>query len=139
MNLPYRQPNFWSKGLRLAWGDPDLLSKSDALRYQWPSIGTGWEEGLLAFTRSRITSTQSYNGGEIQLLSDVLRLPNISVIIAAGTKDNAIHWKNARRIADHFNDTGKVVLVEFCGRGHNPFEENSLEFVQKIQEAITTA
>jgi len=131
------QPNFWSKGLRLAWGDPDILSKSDALRYKWPSIGTGWEEGLLAFTRSRITSTQSYNGGEIQLLSDVLRLPNVSVIITAGTKDNVIHLKNARKIADHFNDTGKVVFVEFCGRGHNPFEENSLEFVQKIQEAIT--
>jgi pimeloyl-ACP methyl ester carboxylesterase len=73
------------------------------------------------------------------LLSDVLKLPNVSVIIAAGAKDNVIPLKNARRIADHFNDTGKVVFVEFGGRGHNPFEENSLEFVQKIQEAITTA
>ena len=80
----------------MAWGDPDLLSKSDALRFQWPSIGKGWEAGLLAFTRSRITSTQPYDGGEIQLLSDVLILPNVSVITAAGTKDNVIPSRNTK-------------------------------------------
>ena len=131
-----RRSNFWSNGLRLAWGNPGLLSKSDALRFQWPSIGKGWEKGLLAFTRSRLSSTQSYAGGEIHLFSDVLSLPNTSVVIASGTKDNIIPLEASQRLYKYFNDTGKVSFVEFSGCGHDPFEENPCDFIQKIQEVV---
>lgn len=51
-------PTFWRKGLSLAWGDPTThLSESDILRFAWPSIGKGWEMGLINFTRSKLGSS----------------------------------------------------------------------------------
>ena len=38
-------------------GDPLRLTDSDVLRFQWPSVGQGWEDGLLNFARSRILSS----------------------------------------------------------------------------------
>ena len=52
MPCKYRGKNFWRKGLELAWGDPKKLYDSDVLRFQWPSIGKGWEDGLVTFARA---------------------------------------------------------------------------------------
>mmetsp|Transcript_14897 Transcript_14897/g.28006 ORF Transcript_14897/g.28006 Transcript_14897/m.28006 type:complete len:595 (+) Transcript_14897:342-2126(+) len=128
------RPGFWKNGLRLAWGDPNRLTETDVLRFQWPSIGKGWEGGLLSFTRSRITSSCAYRGGEVQLLCDVLNLPNTRVIIVQGTKDSIVPVTMAKRIADHFQ--GRIRLIQLDGQGHDPFEESVNVFVQSVVSEI---
>lgn len=128
------RPGFWKNGLRLAWGDPNRLRESDVLRFQWPSIGKGWESGLLSFTRSRIASSCAYRGGEVQLLCDVLRLPNTRVILVQGTKDPIVPVSMAERIADHCQD--RIRLIKLDGQGHDPFEESVDVFVQSVLSEI---
>lgn len=127
------QAKFWSKGLRLAWGDPNLLTEDDALRYKWPSIGLGWERGLLAFTRSRLTSTSRYDGRELDLLSEVIESPNTKVIIVHGSKDRVIPVRQSQKIAEVFE---KVTFVEATGQGHDPFEENLKGFLEIIETRL---
>jgi pimeloyl-ACP methyl ester carboxylesterase len=126
--------DFWLKGLRLAWGNPDLLTESDALRFQWPSIGLGWESGLLAFTRSRIGSICSYDGGEQKLLDDIAKLPNTSIIIVHGTKDPVIPVGMSQQIVERLKSS--VSYIELDGQGHDPFEEGIEEFVEKVVQSI---
>jgi pimeloyl-ACP methyl ester carboxylesterase len=128
------RPGFWKNGLRLAWGDPNRLTETDVLRFQWPSIGKGWESGLLSFTRSRIASSCAYRGGEVQLLCDVLSLPNTRVILVQGTKDPIVPATMAKRIADHCQ--GRIHLIELEGQGHDPFEESVDVFVQRVLSEI---
>ena len=127
------QPNFWGKSLRIAWGAPEKLSDSDALRFQWPAIGKGWESGLLAFTRSRILSTCPYNGGELQLLQELASMENTRVIIVHGTSDPVVPVKMSKKIVEHLED---VTFVEIHGSGHDPFEEDIEDFVDKIAAEI---
>ena len=122
------------KGLQLAWGNPNLVSESDALRFQWPSIGLGWESGLLAFTRSRISSICSYKGGEFKLLDDVLKLPNTSLVIVHGTKDPVIPIRMSQQIAQRLNSS--ITYVELPDQGHDPFEEGIEDFVEKMANVI---
>ena len=129
-----RRCNFWLNGLRLAWGNPKLVKQSDALRFQWPSIGAGWERGILAFTRSRLFSICTYHGGEQKLLDDVIRLPNTSVVLVHGTNDPVIPVSSSRKIAERHGST--VTYIELDGQGHDPFEEGTKEFVDKVVERI---
>lgn len=129
-----RRPNFWLNGLRLAWGDPDVVTRSDALRFQWPSIVLGWECGLLAFTRSRLFSKCNYPDGELKLLDDVIKLPNTSVVIVHGSKDPVVPVANSRRIEEHWKSS--VMYIELDGQGHDPFEEGMAEFVEKVVNTI---
>lgn len=122
--------DFWRKGLSLAWGDPNRLSDSDVLRFQWPSIGRGWEKGLLSFTRSRIAGKCEYPGGDLQLLKDVLALPNTSVAIIYGTKDNIVTSKMIDKIKSEFPD---LKFVTLDGLGHDPFEEQVDTFVATVE------
>lgn len=128
------RPNFWLKGLRLAWGNPEIVTESDALRFEWPSISRGWERGLLAFTRSRILSICSYVGGEQKLLDDVVQLPNTSVIICHGTNDPVIPVSMSRQIAERWKSA--VSYIELEGQGHDPFEEGIEEFVSRVVQSI---
>ena len=130
----HSRPRFWNNGLRIAWGNPDRVTDSDALRFQWPSIGFGWESGLLAFSRSRITSTCPYNGGELQLLEDVLNMPNTRVIIVHGTSDPVVPLSTSRKIVNHFKD--QISFVEMEGKGHDPFEEGVEEFVEIVESMV---
>jgi len=124
---------FWSKGLRLVWANPDLVTDNDSLRYQWPSIGLGWEKGLLAFTRSRLTTTCTYSFREIELLSDVVNMPNTKVVIVHGSKDNVVPPGMSQQITDTLE---KIILVEALGEGHNPFEENLYKFIETIETKL---
>jgi len=133
-----RAPNFWFKGLKKVWGDPNLVTASDALRFQWPSIGKGWERGLLAFTRSRISSTCAYKGGEYQLLNDVLKLPNVKLVIVHGSKDPVIPIKMSKQIMENFGNDYDITFIELEGQGHDPFEERIEEFIEKVVENIVT-
>jgi len=125
---------FWNDGLALAWGNPSLVSDTDAKRFQWPSIGRGWESGLLSFTRSRIASTCAYKGGEIQLLSDVLDSPHTKVVICHGTSDPIVPLSMTKKIIDHFQ--GRVSFIPLEGQGHDPFEEKVDDFVNSVVDEI---
>ena len=118
----------------MAWGDPNVVTRSDALRFQWPSIVAGWERGLLAFTRSRLFSKCYYQDGELKLLDDVIKLPNTSVVIVHGSKDPVVPVANSRRIEEHWKSS--VMYIELDGQGHDPFEEGMEEFVEKVVSII---
>lgn len=129
--------NFWSDILRIVWGDPNLLTKSDILCFQWASIGLGWERGLLAFARSRLFMICNYDGGELKLLDDVIHLPNTSVVVVHGTKDRIIPISSSRHIAKRYTDS--VTYIELKGMGHDPFEEGKVgtkDFVDKVVHVI---
>ena len=124
---------FWISSLQsVVWGKPDDVSDTDGLRFQWPAIGKGWERGLLAFTRSRLFNVDAYPGGDVALLSDVLNLPNTSVIIIAGQNDKIIPSTASENVAERFS----LPFVKLQGRGHDPFEENPEEFVTVIETLL---
>lgn len=125
---------FWNDGLALAWGNPSLVSDTDAMRFQWPSIGRGWESGLLSFTRSRIASTCAYKGGEMQLLSDVLDSPRTKMVICHGTSDPIVPFSMTKKIIDHF--PGRISFIPLEGQGHDPFEERIDNFVNSVVDEI---
>jgi len=116
--------NFWKRGLKPVWGDSSLLTDTDALRYTWQSIGKGWEQGLLRF--SRAISRYSESG----LVQRVTERPNTRLIIVRGTKD-AVISKNV--IDGAFGQFPHVKIVEMEGLGHNPFEEAPEDFCQIIE------
>ena len=118
----------------MAWGNPSLVSESDALRFEWPSIGRGWEKGLLAFTRSRISSVCSYSGGELKLLDDVIKLPKTSLIIVHGTKDPVVPIGMSQQIAERLKSA--ISYIELDGEGHDPFEEGVELFIERVLQNI---
>ena len=121
----------------MVWGNPSLLSDTDALRFQWPSIGRGWEKGLLAFTRSRVSSTCYYNGGELQLLQDVADMDKTKVIIVHGTLDPLVPMQRSVDIVERRRHGNKdIIFLEMESVGHDPFEENTDEFLKIIMPHI---
>ena len=121
----------------MVWGNPSLLSDTDALRFQWPSIGRGWEKGLLAFTRSRVSSTCYYNGGELQLLQDVADMDKTKVIIVHGTLDPVVPIQRSVDIVERRRHGNKdIIFLEMESVGHDPFEENTDEFLKIIMPHI---
>lgn len=125
--------NFWRNGLRLAWGDPDCLTRSDVLRFQWPSVGLGWEKGLLCFTRARIAGSCDYPGGDLHLLRDVLALPNTSVTIISGGGDSVVPISTMEKLVLQFP---QIRLVELDGLGHDPFEEQVDIFIDAVAKVL---
>ena len=125
---------FWRKGLSLAWGDASRLTDSDILRFQWPSIGKGWEEGLINFTRARLSSPfPSMN--DDQLLREVSNLKDTRVIIIYGTKDGVVRINGA--MAEKLKEEyPKVKIVGMEGLGHDPFEENVDGFLKVLENAL---
>jgi pimeloyl-ACP methyl ester carboxylesterase len=123
--------------LEFVWGNPALLSDTDALRFQWPSIGQGWEKGLLAFARSRVASTCYYDGGELQLLHDVADMDNTRVIIVHGTLDPVVPFQRSVDIVERRSQGNKgITFLEMDSVGHDPFEENLDEFLKVIMPHI---
>lgn len=123
--------NFWKKGLSLAWGDADRLSDSDVLRFQWPSIGQGWERGLLSFSRAQFSVPS--DSTDAQLLGKVLARPHTSVAVIYGTKDNII---KPELIRGFFRPFPEVKFCELDGQGHDPFEEQTDTFVSTIERIL---
>lgn len=122
--------NSWRFGLKFAaWGDPEALKDSDVLRYQWPSIGKGWERGLLKFA-----SAQRRND-DIGLLRQVLTLPNTTVGVIVGSQDRVIPPKITRQFLANF-PADEVDLIQLEGLGHNAFEEDVDTFLDAVEKII---
>jgi pimeloyl-ACP methyl ester carboxylesterase len=132
--------DFWKKGLSLAWGDPNRLTDSDVLRFQWPSIGMGWEQGLLNFGRYSSSSSSSSSGpllGDEELLSQVSSLPNTQVVILYGSKDKIVRFegKISEKVKNMFPT---VTLIRMGGLGHDPFEEDVDSFLIELKKAVVS-
>jgi pimeloyl-ACP methyl ester carboxylesterase len=122
--------NSWRLGLKgTAWGDPEKLRDSDVLRYQWPSIGKGWERGLLEFARAQ----KSFD--DKSLFRQVLNLPNTTVAVVLGSKDKVIPTRLTERFLSDFKDFD-VEVVQLEGLGHNAFEEDVETFMSAVEKIV---
>ena len=121
------------KGLSAAWGGFNPVNNYTILRYRWPSIISDWAEGLLSFIAAKLTGIDSYPGGDVKLLNDVLSASNTSVYIIHGTKDKVISIKNSKAFVELFP---QIQLVTLDGIGHNPFEEDVEGFVRVVHNLI---
>ena len=118
---------FWKRGLQSVWGDPLLVSDSDALRFQWPSVGAGWEDGLLLFARAMKSVSDS------DLLRRVANRPNTRIVVILGSQDKVIK----RKLVDEvFSEFPQIPILEVDGCGHDPFEENVDGFIDRVEEAL---
>jgi len=130
--------DFWRKGLALAWGNVNKLSDSDVLRFQWPSIGQGWEEGLINFTRARILSSpipSQHMLDDEELLAEVANLKDTRVIIVYGSNDKVVRIEGS--VAEKLKvDYPNIKLIRMEGSGHDPYEENVDEFMMELEKAI---
>lgn len=124
---------FWQVGMQQTCGKK-VLSYENCLAFQWPSIGRGWEDGMLAFAKSRVLSVCPYAGGELELLDDVLMLPEVSVLIIHGTNDTVVPISMSRGIVK--GAFGDINLVEIEGAGHMPMLENPVDFVDLIKVQV---
>ena len=129
--------DFWRNGLTLAWGDSQLLSDSDVLRFQWPSIGQGWEEGLINFIRARILSAPAsqHTLDDGQLLAEVANLKDTKLVIIYGSNDKVVRIEGsvAKQLETDFPN---VQVVRMEGLGHDPFEEDVDGFLSELEKAI---
>jgi pimeloyl-ACP methyl ester carboxylesterase len=127
-------PNFWKKGLASAWGDPKRLSESDVLRFQWPSIGIGWEQGLLNLVRHKLSSSASSSAvlNDEQLLHQVSNMKDTKVVIIYGSKDRIVRFEGAvaEKVKQEFPNCH---LVRMEGLGHDPFEEDVDGFLTELK------
>ena len=128
--------DFWRNGLMLAWGDPHRLSDSDVLRFQWPSVGRGWEGGILNFARSRILSSPHPGTlDDVRLLRDVTNYKDTRVVIVYGSRDGIVRIDStlAERVC---NDFPNIKFIRMEGCGHDPFEEDVQGFVTALEKSI---
>lgn len=128
---------FWRKGLENAvWGDPKSLRDSDELRYKWPSIGAGWEKGLMEFSRAQLSST--VDSGAVQddkmLFQRVLELPNTRVLVVHGSSDRIMPSRYIRNFLQEYE--GRFSIVELEGLGHDPFEEDAERFCSVVEDFL---
>jgi pimeloyl-ACP methyl ester carboxylesterase len=123
--------HFWKTGLKLAWGDCRRVTDADALRFQWPAVLEGWEQGLLDFAaaQGRIPALCS----EKELVRHVLDRPHARVFVILGGKDPVV--SNAT-IATFFEDFPGVVCETMDGLGHDPFEEDVPGFIQLVKSML---
>lgn len=126
----YSLKNSWKLGLkRAAWANPDDVRDSDVLRYQWPSIGKGWERGILKFA-----SAQTRNDDKA-LFQQVLDLPNTTVAIVIGAEDKVIPPHITLSFLSDFKDQDlKVIQLE--NLGHNTFEEDVETFINAVEAIL---
>jgi pimeloyl-ACP methyl ester carboxylesterase len=121
---------FWKAGLQSVWGNPKLVTDSDALRFQWPAIGHGWEQGLLRFTRAM----SRFADGD--LVQRVARRPNTRIVVILGQADKVISRKTVEKV---FAGHPEVPIVEVDGCGHDPYEEKVDDFVDMVDSLLSVA
>ncbi len=125
-----RLKNSWRQGLKGAvWGNPDSVRDSDVLRYQWPSIGKGWERGLLKFASAQ----RRYD--DHALLQQVLDLPNTTVAIVIGSRDRVISPEITLKFLSDFQDYN-LNVVQLQNMGHNSFEEDVETFITTVEKIL---
>ena len=102
------------------------------------SIGKGWEQGLINFTRARIllsSPSSQHTLDDGQLLTKVASLKGIQVVIMYGSNDKVVRIDGA--VAEQMSkDYPNIKLVRMEGQGHDPFEEKVDEFVSVLENAI---
>lgn len=132
---------FWRTSLRNAvWGDPEGVSDSDVLRYKWPSIGAGWERGLMHFSRAQLllnSNDDSTLQDDATLFQHVLDLPNTRILVVLGGKDRVIPSKFVRNFFEEYKD--RVEIVEMEGLGHDPFEEDTEGFCSVVDDFLANS
>ena len=135
----------WKKGLEGVWGDPSKVTEdSDVLRYSWPSIGYGWEEGILKFASAQVLPTDDPLDDDLILMRRVLDLPNTKVIIVLGSNDKVIptrsvenFLKQVMSLASSTKDNEiDVPIVELEGLGHCAFEEDREAFCDAVEALV---
>lgn len=130
-----RSKSFWKNGLTQAWGDPEKVTMDTVLRYEWPAVTNGWEDGILSFTKAQISSSQKESerkgGNQVDLLKEVLASGSsrTKILIVHGDKDSVIPISNSRKLVKNFP---QIQIVEARGVGHNPHEEIIGDFVQVV-------
>ena len=133
----------WKKGLQGAWGDPDQVNEdSDILRYSWPSIGYGWEKGILKFAGAQVLSADDELDDDYLLMRKVLQLPHTKVLIVLGSRDMVIPTSSVERFmervasSDDSIEKDQVPIVELEGLGHCAFEEDRETFCNAMEEMV---
>lgn len=133
----------WKKGLQGAWGDPSKVNEdSDVLRYSWPSIGYGWEKGILKFAGAQVLPVDDELDDDFLLMRKVLQLPRTKVLIVLGSKDMVIPTSSVERFmervasSDKTIDKAQVPIVELEGLGHCAFEEDRETFCNAVEELV---
>lgn len=125
------RPGFWRRGLSVAWGNAKLLSDTDCLRFQWPSIGKGWERGLLDFARAQSLTRELSTDEEI--LRNVMALPNTTIDVIVGGKDRIVSPQRIRKFLAAFPN---INIVELDDVGHDAFEEDVELFVNTVDDLL---
>ena len=109
-------------------------TEEHTLTFQWPAICHGWEKGILAFAKSRTLSVCPYAGGELELLDDVLMLPEVSLCIIHGTNDTLVPISLSRDIVK--NALIDIDLIEMEGAGHLPMFQEEEKFTKIIKGCL---
>ena len=66
------------------------VTDSDVLRYAWPAIGDGWEQGVLNFATAQQLPQEDALDDDALLLRRVLDLPQTQVLILLGSDDTIV-------------------------------------------------
>ncbi|GAX24772.1 hypothetical protein FisN_4Hh330 [Fistulifera solaris] len=122
-------PGFWRKGLQLAWGNPLRVKNSDVLRFQWPSIGKGWEKGFIGFSSAQLLPGDKSDGELLQAILD----RGIKVDVVVGSKDKVVP---ENRIRGFLKDFPSVRIVAMEDMGHDPFEEDVPAFLDVVSNLL---
>ncbi|VEU44548.1 unnamed protein product [Pseudo-nitzschia multistriata] len=133
----------WKKGLEAAWGDPSALKEdSDVLRYSWPSIGAGWEDGILRFVRAQALPAEDDLEDDAVLLEKVLELPSTRVLVVLGERDRVVQGSALRAFLESVEKAPRAqarfspVVVELDRLGHNAFEEDREVFCDLLERLV---
>ncbi|CAB9525306.1 expressed unknown protein [Seminavis robusta] len=125
--------NFWRKGLETVWGDSKRLLDGDVLRFQWPAIGLGWEDGMLRFTQAMATEPTTLTDQE--LVEQVLNADSNAVItVIVGGNDKVVSSKVVQNFLAPYGD--RIRIVEMAGLGHDPFEEDVDGFINLLEQLL---
>jgi len=136
----------WRKGLAAAWGEPQSLEETgEILRYSWPSVGTGWERGILSFCGAQVLPEQDPFDDDVVLMQAVLGLPNTKVLIVLGEKDRVVprssvfSFLEKVRVATAASGAATKtvpVVVELESLGHVAFEEDPKTFCDTVEQLV---
>jgi pimeloyl-ACP methyl ester carboxylesterase len=133
-------PNAWKKGLQGAWGNSSKVQEhSEVLRYSWPSIGSGWEDGLLRFAKAQMLPMENELDDDLVAFRKVLEDPNAQILIVLGSKDKVVPTLSVRAFLEKVRQSQpyrEPVVVELDGLGHCAFEEDCETFCKTVEDLV---
>ena len=127
----------------MAWGDSKKVLDGDVLRFQWPSIGYGWEDGMLRFASAMSSMTSSSNPSstmsdrelvERVLLQTSNNHDNTVMTVILGGKDKVVSSRAVKQFLEPYKD--RIRIEEMPGLGHDPFEEDVPGFVDLMEQLL---